>query len=467
MPKADAEALVGRVDVMAKGAYASIGSELTVTETGTTITLKVPPVTAWHTYTGTYNYNTSWNALMDGGDGTKYLWNSHLAAVMSDGYTVNQDVFLISPGTLFNGGAIHVKSKTLEVRADNNWGFAISNMTVDVGATFRAQIMYHNENTPAGLKGGLWRIDGTLKIDITNDDGYWCPTVPMIGCGLVSFGGSYSKTTKALDQRLESDNSRFRGKFKVALPKTSAGAEMSAGLRVVDAKALGGALGVMTPDALTLNANNGLIVGESMTLATENRGILMKEGAYIEVERGKTLTLNEPIRVVNGILKKGSGTLALGGDVTIGENGTTSPNGTNNKLTVQGGMIKAASTNGISKLAFDFASGTKLELDAFPSDDGVRAGGFYFTGDTAFIAADAKIPLAITFPNGYVIEAKVDVVLCTVKSENADSVKDTLSVTATGLACKCAKSLYVEDIGNGLSRIVCKLTRVGLILSFK
>ena len=465
MPKADAEALVGRVDVMAKGAYASIGSELTVTETGATITLKVPPVTVWHTYTGTYNYNTSWNALMDGGDQSKYLWNSHSAAVKTDGYTINQDVYF--KGVQFNGGALRVKSHRTSVNMTGNFLY-VSNLTVDAGAYFRCQSDYDASGSPKLLQGGLWRIDGTLEVmaDGVYDKGYLCPTVPMIGSGLVSYGG-WGWKTMSRDQRLESDNSRFRGKFKVNLHKTSEGADKAAGLRIVDARALGGALGVMTPDALTLNANNGLIVGESMTLATENRGILMKEGAYIEVERGKTLTLNEPIRVVNGILKKGSGTLAMGGDVTIGENGDSSPNGMNNKLTVQGGTIKAASTNGISKLAFDFASGTKLELDAFPSDDGVRTAGFYFTGDTAFIAADAKIPLDIAFPNGYVIDAKVDVVLCTVKSENADSVKDTLSVTATGLACKCAKSLYVEDIGNGLSRIVCKLTRVGLILSFK
>jgi hypothetical protein len=288
----------------------------------------------------------------------------------------------------------------------------------------------------------------------------------MIGSGLVSYGG-WGWKTMARDQRLESDNSRFRGKFKVNLHKTSEGADKAAGLRIVDAKALGGALGVMTPDALTLEPNNGLIAGASIALATENRGILMKEGAYIEVEGGKTLTLNEPIRVVNGILKKGSGTLAMGGDVAIGENGDSSPDGVNNKLKVQAGTIKAISTNGIAKLAFEFASGTKLALDAFASDDGVKEAGFHFAGDTAFIAADAKIPLDIAFPDGYVVEAKVDVVLCTVKSENADSVMDTLSVTATGLACKCAKSLYVEDIGNGLSRIVCKLTRTGLILSFK
>lgn len=473
MPQSNAEALVGRVDVTAKGVYATIGSDLTVTPTGATITLKVPSVTTWHNYTGTSGYSkysTDWDAVKDGDDSTKYLWDNNVAAVPTDGYTVNMSAFFNSSTTMFNGGALHVKGsgKTLEVLQGDSYGLTISNLTVDVGATFKVGCKYRHADHPTWLRGDLWRIDGTLNIVARGPSGYWCPTVPMIGNGLVSFTGRSDEwTTKSLDQRLDSDNSRFRGKFKVQLPKTQNGAEMAAGLRIVDPKALGGALGVMTPDALTLNANNGLIVGESMTLATENRGILMNQGAYLEVESGKTLTLGEPIRVVNGILKKGSGTLALGGDVSIGENGTTSPNGTNNKLTVQAGTIKAASTNGIAKLAFDFASGTKLELDAFASDDGVKVAGFHFAGDTAFIAADAKIPLDIAFPDGYVVEAKVDVVLCTVKSENADSVMNTLSVTATGLACKCAKSLYVEDIGNGLSRIVCKLTRTGLILSFK
>ena len=468
MPKADAEALVGRVDVMAKGAYASIGSELTVTETGATITLKVPPVTVWHSYTGSSGYSkysTSWNDLMDGDDSTKYLWDSHSAAVKTDGYTINQDVYF--KGVQFNGGALRVKSHRTSVNMTGNLLY-VSNLTVDAGAYFRCQSDYDASGSPKLLQGGLWRIDGTLEVmaDGVYDKGYLCPTVPMIGSGLVSYGG-WGWKTMSRDQRLESDNSRFRGKFKVNLHKTSEGADKAAGLRIVDAKALGGALGVMTPDALTLNANNGLIVGESMTLATENRGILMKEGAYIEVERGKTLTLNEPIRVVNGILKKGSGTLALGGDVTIGENGTTSPNGTNNKLTVQAGTIKAASTNGIAKLAFDFASGTKLELDAFPTDDGVKVGGFYFTGSTPFIAVDTTIPLNIVFPDGYTVQRNENVVLCTVKSENASAVMNKLSVTTTGLARKCKQSFWTEDAGSGLSRIVCEFKRNGFILTVR
>ena len=471
MPQSDAEALVGRVDVTAKGVYATIGSDLTVTPTGATITLKVPSVTTWHNYTGTSGYSkysTDWDAVKDGDDPTKYLWDNNVAAVPTDGYTVNMSAFFNSSTTMFNGGALHVKGsgKTLEVLQGDSYGLTVSNLTVDAGATFKVGCKYRHADHPTWLRGDLWRIDGTLNIVARGPSGYWCPTVPMIGNGLVSFTGRSDEwTTKSLDQRLDSDNSRFRGKFKVQLPKTQNGAEMAAGLRIVDARALGGALGVMTPDALTLAANNGLIAGESLVLAAENRGILMYTNAYFEVESGKTLTLKEPIRVVNGILKKGSGTLVLGGDVTIGTNGTTSPNGTNNKLTVQAGTIKAASTNGIAKLAFDFASGTKLELDAFPTDDGVRVGGFYFTGDTPFIAADAKIPLNVAFPDSYTVETSVDVVLCTVNTENVDIVRNKLSIATTGLAHQCSQSFLTEDLGNGLSRIRCKFSASGFILT--
>lgn len=465
IPTSNAESLNGNVDVMVKGESGSIESEFTVTQTGATITFTVPLVSVWHNYTGSSgftNYKTSWNAQMDGDDPSKYLWDSHLAAVATDGYIVNSTVFFVSGGSSFNGGALHVTKNTLEVSASDNQRLRVSNLTVDAGATFKPECSSHSGNNPTLLEGDLWRIDGTLQICALNSGGFWCPTVPLTGSGLVQYSGWGGN--KALDQRLESDNSRFYGKFKVSLPNTSNGEAYAAGLRIVDAKALGGALGVMTPDALTLNANNGLIVGESMTLATENRGILMNQGAYLEVESGKTLTLNEPIRVVNGILKKGSGALVMGGDVTIGENGTSSPNGTNNKLTVQAGTIKAASTNGIAKLAFDFASGTKLELDAFPSDDGVRAGGFYFTGDTPFTAADATIPLNIAFPDGYMVEREDNVVLCTVKSANVESVTNKLSVTATGLARRFTRSFWTEDAGNGLTRIVYKFKRNGFML---
>ena len=472
MPRSDAEALVGKVDVMFKGSYATIQrGELTVTETGVTATLKVPPAMTWHNYTGAgYNDSnpTSWNASNDASNPSKFLWDSNAEAVGTDGYAVNQDLYFVSGvSSKFNGGALHVKSGTVTIAGGGaNGQLSVSNLTVNAGAQFRFSYAYNHYDGPVLLHGALWRIDGTLGIAITGNDGLLCPTAPMVGSGLVSYIG-WSVSTKSRNQSLQSDNSHFRGKFKVALPNTAIGADKAAGLMIVNANALGGALSVMTPDALTLNANNGLIAGQTLTLDAENRGILMYTNAYLEVESGKTLTLKEPIRVVNGILKKGSGTLALGGDVTIGENGTTSPNGTNNKLTVQSGTIKAASTNGIAKLAFDFASGTKLELDAFPSDDGVRAGGFYFIGDTPFTAVDATIPLNIAFPDDYTVQSKENVVLSTVKSENASAVMGKLSLTTTGLARKCKQTFWTEDVGNGLTRIVCKFERGGLILIFR
>ena len=474
MPRSDAEALVGRLDVTVKGAYASIGSDFTLTDAGATVTLKVPPVTTWHNYTGSSGmsrYSTSWNDKMDSDDTSKYLWDNNLAAVETDGYIVaKSDVFFKSPRK-FNGGALNVtKSKKLTVEANDNWGVTVENLSVDAGAEFRIQCRYHNThdgiNYPTSIEGGLWRIDGTLKILALGNGGYLCPTVPMTGSGLVYYGGS-GWNTKALNQRLESDNSHFRGKFQVNLPKTSEGADMAAGLRIVNAKALGGALSVMTPDALTLNANNGLIAGADISLATENRGILMQTNAYFEVESGKTLTLKEPIRIVKGILKKGSGTLALGDDVTFGKDGASSPNGVNNKLTVQAGTLKAASTNGIAKLAIDFATGTKMEVDAFPTDDGVAAAGFYFAGDTPFTIADAKIQLNIAFPDNYLVDKTANVVLCTVKSENVAAVINKLSVTSTGLARKCTESFWTRDAGSGLTRIGYKFQRGGLGIIFR
>jgi len=469
MPRSDAEALVGKVDVMAKGVYASIGSDLNLTETGATITLKVPPEMDWHTYIGTWDTDIYyWNDEKDRSASPKYLWDTNSAAVMTDGYIVNSAAHFNSDTTKFNGGALRVRSNTLTV-VPNLGSVAVTNLTVDAGATFRVQSAWEHEGGPRFVHGGLWRIDGTLSVAPLAESGSLCLDVPLIGSGLVSWSGWNNGMSwdKSRNQRLESDNSRFRGKFKVNLHRTSEGAGKAAGVRIVDARALGGALSVMTPDALTLNANNGLIAGQTLTLDAENRGILMYTNAYFEVESGKTLTLKEPIRVVNGIMKKGNGTLALGGDVSVGSDGTTSPNGTNNKLTVQAGTIKAASTNGIAKLAFDFASGTKLELDAFPSDDGVRAGGFYFAGDTPFTAADAKIQLNIAFPDDYKIEEDVNVVLCTVKSANVETVMNSLSVTATGLARRGMRSFWTENAGNGLTRIGYQFQRGGFIISFK
>ena len=470
MPRSDAEALIGKIDVMAKGSYATIGSDLTLTSTGMAATLKVPPAMTWHNYTGSTgygNYNTSWNDQIDGDNSSKYLWDSNAAAVSTDGYAISLTVLFNVRNVKFNGGALRVKANGTSVNMTGNY-LEVSRLTVDEGAYFRAQCDYDASGRPKPLQGVLWRIDGTLELAPvgTYGKGYLCPTVPMIGSGLVSYGG-WGWSTKSLDQRLESDNSLFRGKFKVALHKTSEGADKAAGLRIVDARALGGALGVMTPDALTLEANNGLIAGQTLTLDAENRGILMKHGAYFEVESGKTLTLKEPIRAVNGILKKGSGTLAIGGDVTFGEDGATSPDGTNNKLTVQAGTIKAGSTNGIAKLAFDFASGTKMEVDAFPSDEGAATAGFYLAGDTPFTIADAKIPLNVAFPEGYKVEADVNVILCTVKSANVATVTNKLSVTATGLAHRSLRSLWTEDAGNGLTRIGYKFERSGICLILK
>ncbi|MBQ0031572.1 MAG: hypothetical protein KBT68_02095 [bacterium] len=467
MPKSDAEALVGKVDVMAKGGYASIGSDLTVTESGVTVTLKVPPVTVWHDYTGSTgmkNYATWWDAQMDGDDNSKYLWSSHDVAIAADGYVVGPgfDVFMYNK-LAFAGGALRVKSNRVSVEGKDQWNYTIPNLTIDVGATFQAEYRNGNATWPTWLNGDLWRIDGTLGV-IALDQGYGCPTAPMIGSGLVSFGG-WNWTTKARDQRLESDNSRFRGKFMVNLPKTSDGAEYAAGLRIVNANALGGALGVMTPDALTLEVNNGLIIGETLSLATENRGILMKRGAYFEVASGKSLTLAEPIRVVNGILKKGAGTLALGSaGVTLGADGAAVADGTNNKLQVKAGAIRPTGIVGTDKLTLAFDDGTSLEIDGTAEDTGLKQYGLY--QPNGMTVAGAALPVKVVLAPGTDVTTTLSIPLVTVPAADAEALAAKIrgNVTVEGLVHRRGLDVSVNPVGNGLACVRLDIVRKGLIL---
>ena len=221
----------------------------------------------------------------------------------------------------------------------------------------------------------------------------------------------------------------------------------------------------MTPDALTLEGNNGLIIGETLSLATENRGILMKQGAYFEVASGKSLTLAEPIRVVNGILKKGAGTLALGSaGVTLGADGAAVADGTNNKLQVKAGAIRPTGTVGTGKLTLAFDDGTSLEIDGTSEDAGLKQYGLY--QPNGMTVAGAVLPVKVVLEPGTDVATTLSIPLVTVPAADAEALAAKIrgNVTVEGLVHRRGLDVSVNPVGNGLACVRLDIVRKGLIL---
>ena len=411
------------------------------------------------TYTGaagTKNYRTSLNAQMDSDDTSLYLWSDKEAAHSDGEYYIGKTAFFSGLGTTkFNGNSLEVgNAATVTMNVDQGEA-EFTTLTVDGGAKFSANFDW-NASTPSvkTLKGTLWEINGTLAFSCQRQYGIFSLDVPVTGSGCVEFGG-YVKGTwagpRGENQRIASDNSAFTGKFLVNLPNTvNQGESCARGVEISAASALGGALDVATPDALTLNSWNGLIAKETLMLNAANRGIDLKANAFFEVASGKTMTIAEPIRSEGGFFKRGAGALALDSAITFGVNGMAEPDGTNSKLIVKEGALRCVSTTATEDLDIVFGDNASLEIDPTTGTKGLVCRSLTFEG---------VLPVTVDFGSSYVAGAVVTVPLFTVSTAVAQNLIGRIDVRAKGSSM--AGTLTLSEPSEGLVTIATTLTVPG------
>ena len=195
--------------------------------------------------------------------------------------------------------------------------------------------------------------------------------IPLSGDGKVLIRG---KNQNARNFGLSGNNSGFTGTIRFSSYENYSASDY-ARIHVSAPEALGGSPASFVYNAIQLLYYSHLVVGTSFTLETANRGIYVTYGGF-DVTNNATLTVKQPLRLNGELYKDGEGTLALGGSVSFGANGTTT--GAQNAFFVREGAVKALSDEAVAGFATTFSDGTRIVASANPA---VTNG---FTGTVAF-----------------------------------------------------------------------------------
>ena len=195
--------------------------------------------------------------------------------------------------------------------------------------------------------------------------------IPLSGDGKVLIRG---KNQNARNFGLSGNNSGFTGTIRFSSYENYSASDY-ARIHISAPEALGGSPASFVYNAIQLLYYSHLVVGTSFTLETANRGIYVTNGGF-DVTNSATLTVKQPLRLNGELYKDGAGTLALGGAVSFGANGTMT--GVQNAFFVREGAVKALSDEAVAGFATTFSDGTKIVVAANPA---VTNG---FTGTVAF-----------------------------------------------------------------------------------
>jgi len=260
--------------------------------------------------------------------------------------------------------------------------------------------------------------------------------LPLSGNGRVTL-----RTDNSLARNIEisGDNSSFTGQLRVTtVSSSSPTADNHTLCHVADAASLGGPLDAFMPDALYINQYAQIIPQKSFTFNAANRGVFVENGGFC-VSNGVMLTIQQPLRVNGTLYKDGAGTLALGGAVSFGANGTTV--GSKNAFRVREGAVKALADEAVAGFAATFSDGTKIMLDPAVA----LANGFTGTvaiegGATVTVDVEGLESGAVaTLPICTVADDTLAFALAAKKGFRAEIVKESVTLNATACTRYSAK----------------------------
>ena len=205
--------------------------------------------------------------------------------------------------------------------------------------------------------------------------------------------------------------------------------------------------------ALTVKGRSNIEVRGDVTLDEPSRGIYIENAARFRVPEGKTFAINQNITFAGELEKLGAGRLSLGGGAYF-----TNPDplaGTK-RLAVSEGVLKIVSTNALDGVETTFAAGTSLELDAFPSGDGMAEWGIVNTKRDAPFAAAGKVKVSFV-DDGTECGDSAQVAVCTVRSSAVDSLPFSFGRIRSGFYTK----MTTRDNGDGTVTVVAGFQRMG------
>jgi hypothetical protein len=211
--------------------------------------------------------------------------------------------------------------------------------------------------------------------------------------------------------RLTGDNSAFYGKVKLSVGQKAPNPVGNfQTLLVDDEKALGGAMDEMMFDALELSAYGMLEVTNSFRIAAErNRGIYVNGDGAISVPQGEKLAVDTLVTLEGSLVKKGEGTLSLGGTLDVRSA---------SELVVTNGVVEVAAADAINGASVKFSKDAALAIALGSSDGDLRNYGIRNLSDAPFAADTAQVPLQVNIPSVGDDVKRIECALFTVKTEN-------------------------------------------------
>ena len=241
-------------------------------------------------------------------------------------------------------------------------------------------------------------------------------------------------TSPLCNLKLLGDNRGIEGKVTIT-GGLNTGKELWNQLTVAitNATALGGAMGAWSGSGLQFSYFPQLIVEETTTFDTTNRGVYAREGFRLKVEEGKTFTLlntcscslsysddyNRLLPARCAIEKSGAGVFAFGArlvpcNTSVAE---VPADGTNNMVRVKEGGVMAVTADAFDNVAMEFHDGTSIVAD--PANAATAANGLRLADVPPTFVDGAKVALRPV--EGFVPDdAAVEVAYLTVPASTPD-----------------------------------------------
>jgi len=234
-----------------------------------------------------------------------------------------------------------------------------------------------------------------------------------------------------------------------------------------DARNVGGPMAAFTYDGIRIRDYGILHLTNTTTFAETTRGMFLDGEARIEVDEGKTVTFLPQTTFGGRLRKLGDGTLALGGPVrfSLGDTLGNTPVAGTNVLQVVAGAVKPVAKTGYDGLELRFLAGTKLVLDAVPSDPDVATYGLYDAAwSNPFVIYDMDaLPVEV---QGECPAGDFTLGICTVPSGLAETMRSMFAVARPD-ADHGVVTLAVRDNNDGTSTVTASFTVGGLTVIFR
>ncbi len=265
-------------------------------------------------------------------------------------------------------------------------------------------------------------------------------------------------------------NRNYKGKVTVTNAKTPTGPAQGTVVSIASPHSLGGALPSAAWNGVALGKYSLIRPQTTMTLEAENRGIgISTSGGGFDVPEGVVLTVKQRVRLNPNsscvLYKEGAGTLVIAGEVRHGYAGTNLVDGTNNRMQVDAGFLRAEGTNSYSTLRIAFADGTGVEVDPEATGD-VKTFGLCTLRNFAPLEAGGKV-LVKPVPT-FDIEDKplFSAAVCTVPASHADLTDTLMPANIHGYTGRIKKDseTYASE---GLVTYTATWTKTGFTVIFR